>query len=142
VALNQLVEQKIISRRTATEYAQQIKQLPNQSPTDELERIMAEELTLNSEQLRQVLALEALRQYDPDLYREYMAQMQAQQMAQQQSQQGPGGGQPGPPPRGGPMQGQPPQGVPPQAIPNALSVAKQMAMEQGPATGGGQRKPE
>lgn len=133
IALGQLVDKKMLSRRTGIERIQQVLDLAGQSPSDEMQQILIEDLILGQDATRQAMAERALQSYDEALAAEVLRQNVA-------ATPPPGGGPApmagGPPPApGGPMGGMPPETAPPQGIPAAVGAANPQGMvnmEQSP----------
>lgn len=131
--LSKLVQDKLLSRRSAIERLQMVLSLSGQSPDDELKRILIESILFDDEGTREAMAERALADYDQALA---MAAQQAKAM--EQGAMGPPGGPPGA--GQGPMQGIPPEVVPPQAVPpaiGAVSPERMNRMSGPPAIPGG-----
>lgn len=132
IALAQLVDRKMLSRRTGIEQVQQLFDLAGQSPSDELKQIMIEGILFEQDATRQAMAQRALQEYDQVL----AAEVLRQEVAQEQPA-GPPGAPPGMPPGApaGPMAGMPPNAAPPQGMPAAVGAQNpegMMAMQAGP----------
>jgi hypothetical protein len=126
IALAQLVDKKMLSRRTGIERIQQVLDLAGQSPSDEMQQILIEDILLEQDATRQAMAERALQEYDAALAEEVIRQRQAAQAPPPQA--GPGA-------PGGPMGGVPPETAPPQGVPAAVGARNprgMMAMQQGP----------
>jgi len=122
LALSNLVQNKMLSRRTAREEIQRAFDLSGQSPEDEEMLVLIESILFDSEDTRRAFALEALKEYDPQLAATVIELQQGLAAAGPQ------------PPRlaQGPMGGMGPQAAPPQGMPAALNPLQAMRMQQGP----------
>jgi len=120
--LSQLVQQKMLSRRSAIDEMQRSASFPSQSVDDEITRILIEDVQFEDELPRKAMAMKAVKEYGDD------ALLEAAQAGVQQQPGQPGPAPPAPGPQG-PMRGAPPTALSPYEVPPATGPEGMRGME-------------